>query len=704
MKGKILLFGIVALNLLGVTQILAEEKALEGVEVTSEQRKDDVSYSSKELVKGTTRLNLTSRQTPQSLTVLTEAKLKDLNINDYQVLLRSVPGVSLIKWDERVYPTARGFAIDYYLLDSMPSFGGFSLGANDMSLLPYERVEVVKGANGLLSGAGNPAASLNFIRKRANAKELTGNLKISAGSYDKYGLSGDVQTPVTNDGKVRARLSFAKEKARSYMDYYKRENLALYGVVDADIGDSSWLSLGTFYQDLDRNGVRWGGMPAFYTDGRRTNFSKNQIFSQPWTRWDIKTLDFYADFRHYFENEASLNLSYSYRKAKTDSNIMYVGGRVRPNGTGNVNDLSIYANKREEDIHNIDAYVNAPYEAFSLPHELVFGAMYNNYKKSSDKVSSLWGNTSPAAMAFRARTIIDFNNLRIDDPRLPYVDQNNADKTTQKAVYLANKFSITEDLKFLVGARMSYWKYEVTGGNGNRNFTQEITPYLGLTYDVGANHTLYASYTSIFKPQSVKDANDKYLDPIEGKDYEAGVKGEYFGGKLSAALGVFKIVQDGVGEKTTRIHPRTGASIYEAKKGVVSKGFELDLNGEITDNISLSMGLTHFNAKDAKGEKYSTDSSRTTANLFAKYGVQNFRMGAGLMYKSKAYTGSGANKIEQDAYTLANVMFGYKIGKNFDVQLNVDNVFNKKYYEGIGANRMVYGDPRMFNISFSYNF
>lgn len=143
-----------------------------------------------------------------------------------------------------------------------------------MSLLPYERVEVVKGANGLLSGAGNPAASLNFIRKRANSKELTGNLKISAGSYDKYGLSGDVQTPVTNDGKVRARLSFAKEKARSYMDYYKRENLALYGVVDADIGDNSWLSLGTFYQDLDRNGVRWGGMPAFYTDGRRTNLAR----------------------------------------------------------------------------------------------------------------------------------------------------------------------------------------------------------------------------------------------------------------------------------------------------------------------------------------------------------------------------------------------------------------------------------------------
>ena len=109
------------------------------------ERRDDANYFAKELVKSTTRLNLTSRQTPQSLTVLTEARLKDQGIKDYQVLLRNIPGVTLNKMDERAYPTARGFKIDYYLLDSMPSFSGFSLGAYDMSLLPYERVEVVKG-------------------------------------------------------------------------------------------------------------------------------------------------------------------------------------------------------------------------------------------------------------------------------------------------------------------------------------------------------------------------------------------------------------------------------------------------------------------------------------------------------------------------------------------------------------------------------
>lgn len=707
MKNQFLLSGIVVTNLLMTSQILAaEHKTLEGIETTAEQRRDDLNYNAKELVKSTTRLNITTRETPQSLTVITQARLKDQNINDYQILMRNIPGITTGRMDERLYPTARGFSIDYYLLDSMPSFGGFSLGANDLNLIAFDRVEVVKGANGLLAGAGNPAASLNFIRKRADEKELKGSFGLSAGSYDKYSIYGDVQTPVNSDGSVRARFSFMNEKKHSYMDYYSRENLAIYGVVDADIGDSSWLSLGTLFQDLKRQGVRWGGMPAFYTDGTRTNFGKNEIFSQPWTRYDIRTLDFYADFRHYFANEASLNLSYSFRKVNIDSNLLYYGGRVATDGTGSMSDLSIYANKRDEDIHNIDSYVNIPYDAFGLSHEFVFGAMYNLYKKHSDNVSSYWNSKkTPEGLAYTAKSKINFNNLHLEDPKLPYIDQNNADKTIQKAVYLANKFSLSDNFKLLLGARMSYYKYEITGGKDNRNFTQEITPYAGIVYDINDNHSIYASYTSIFKPQSNKDANGKYLDPIQGKDYEAGIKGEYFDGRLSASLGVFRIEQDKVGTNTGIKHPTMGHTIYEAKKGVTSNGFELDINGEINRDLSIYFGLAHFEAKDAKGNKHDTDSARTTANLFAKYNIKNFRVGAGAEYRSKVYIDDREfGRITQDGYVLANLMLGYQIAKNFDIQLNIDNLLNKRYYESIGSTVMIHGDPRTFNLKFSYNF
>ena len=125
---KKFLISLVALNLMQ-PQIFASQsdKILEAIDVVESERRDYANYFAKELVKSTTRLNLTSRQTPQSLTVLTEARLKDQGIKDYQVLLRNVPGVTLNKWDERVYPTARGFKIDYYLLDSMPTLAALAL-------------------------------------------------------------------------------------------------------------------------------------------------------------------------------------------------------------------------------------------------------------------------------------------------------------------------------------------------------------------------------------------------------------------------------------------------------------------------------------------------------------------------------------------------------------------------------------------------
>ena len=82
-----------------------------------------------------------------------------------------------------------------------------------------------------------------------------------------------------------------------------------------------------------------------------------------------------------------------------------------------------------------------------------------------------------------------------------------------------------------------------------------------------------------------------------------GIKGEYLDGALQASLGVFKIVQDKLGVKTGKKNPATNADIYEAGKGVTSKGVELDINGEITKNLSLSLVQQHFNAKDANGEK-----------------------------------------------------------------------------------------------------
>lgn len=639
-----------------------------------------------------TKLDLSLRETPQSVLVFTRQKLDDQNINSFQELLAKTPGVTLNKWDERVYPTNRGFSVDYYLFDGMPTY---QQTANDIDLAVFDRVEVIKGANGLMTGAGNPAMGMNFIRKHANSKEFTGNIDISAGSWDNYGVSTDISTPLNSDGNIRARFVAKHQDKKSYMDNYEKQTDVFYGVVDMDLTDTTYLSLGASYEDIQRDGVRWGGLPAFYTDGSRTSYSREKTVSGDWTYWDVKTKTYFADLKQYIYDDISLNLSLSQRDFDTDTKLAYFYGKVDKNTGLGIGDPSRYTSERSEKENNIDLYASLPFEIANLDQEIIIGTIYNKHKVSKDQ----WANANLTGVT------IDVNNVANPHNNWTSSGKNVLNSTTQKAIYLAGKISLMEDLKLITGIRVSSWEYKAENGVGNRKFDDEITPYAGLVYDIDDNHSVYASYTSIFKPQSLKTVSGDYLDPIEGKSYEAGIKGEYFDGHLNTAISVFRIEQDGVGEKIDGVFVKDSTEqAYKSAKGVVSKGVEFTASGKITDDLSLDFGIANFEAKQENGTKFNTDSSRTTANLWAKYTIDDYRFGAGLNYKSKFYTGSGATKITQDDFITTDLMAGYKVNKNLDFQLNINNIFDEKYYDRLGNNSMVYGDPRNFTLGMKYTF
>lgn len=655
------------------------------------------SYTTKSM-RTATKLNLSTRETPQSVTVLTDQKLEDLGITSYQEMLSYVTGVSINRWDERIYPTARGFDVDYYLIDGMPTYNISDTTASDIDLSLYDRVEVVKGANGLMTGAGNPAVGLNFIRKHANSKEVKGEVEVSAGSWDAYSSMMDVSAPLNEEGTIRGRLVAKHEDKKSFMNGYEKTNDIVYGVVDMDLTETTYLSIAAEYQKLDRSGIRWGGLPAFYSDGTRTHFSRSATVSEDWTYWNSETKAFYLDFKQYLYNDISFNLAYSYRKLYSDTSLLYFGGTVdQDSGTGE-GYVYRYVNDSLYNEQNIDVYISAPFELANLNHEIIFGVMRN----TSDLKYNNWGMDYPVSSL--ASPVMNLYAINVANPNLSMDYATTPNKTTQTGTYIAGKFSLTDDLKLITGLRVSDWKYKNDTGAGNKEFTNELTPYAGLIYDLNENHSVYVSYTDIFKPQDHKDVSGEYLDPIVGKNYETGIKGEYFDKRLNASLSVFRVEQDNVGEATSQFVSGTTDYAYEAVDGVVSKGFEIDINGEITDHWNLGFGIANFEAKDADGNKVSTKASRTMANLFTKYTIQKFGFGLGLNYRSKIYTGSGATEITQDAYILTNAMVSYDVDKHMKLQLNVNNIFDKEYYEGIGSDGMVYGSPRNATLSFKYTF
>ncbi|MFX4242801.1 TonB-dependent siderophore receptor [Aliarcobacter butzleri] len=678
------------------TTVLEEIKVSENNLILNSVTEDTGSYTTG-ATSTATKLDLSLRETPQSVLVFTRQRLEDQNITSYQELLSKTPGVTLNKWDERVYPTARGFTIDYNLYDGMPTYSIADYGANDTDLIIFDRVEIVKGANGLMTGAGNPALGLNYIRKHANSKEFKGTIDLSAGSWDNYTSSVDVQTPLNSDGSVRARFVAKHQDKKSYMDNYEKQTDVFYGVVDMDLTDTTYLSLGASYEDIQRDGVRWGGLPAFYTDGSRTNFSRSKTVSDDWTYWDNKTTSYFADLKQYIYDDISINASYSNRTMDSKTAIAYYFGTVNKVTNNADGFLYDYVSDAKEEENNLNLYASIPFELAKLDHEIITGFGYNKYDFKKNNF---------AGTGYISASSLNFSNINIDNPQLsantPTLELPS--KTIQKGYYLAGRFSLMEDLKLISGIRVSSWEYQAKNGNGNREFDDEITPYAGLVYDIDKNHSIYVSYTSIFKPTDRQDKDNNYLDPAEGKSYETGIKGEYFDGRLNTSLSIFRIEQTGFEDTGIPIASNPLKNAFERIDGVVSKGFELGVQGNLTDDFSLDFGLANFEAENPDGSKFNTDSSRTTANLWAKYTISNYRFGAGLNYKSKFYTGSGANKITQDEFITTDLMAGYKINKNLDLQLNINNVFDEKYYEGIGANSMVYGDPRNFTLGMKYTF
>lgn len=570
-----------------------------------------------------TKLNLSLRETPQSVKVLTREYLDDRKIDSFQDLMNNITGVSTSRTDERQRVYARGFEVDYYLIDGIPSTT--NLGTGDLDLDIYDRIEVVKGANGLTTGAGNPAMALNMIRKHANSKELAGNVSTSLGSWNSWSSSADVSTPLNADGSLRGRIFVKHSDEKSFMDFYEKERNVFYGAVDYDLSNKTSMSLGANYQELHRDGIRWGGTPAFYTDGTRTNFSRNLTVSAPWTYWDVNTTAVFANLKQNLFNDVNLNIAYTFRKEDAASMLLYTAGKVdKATNTSPLkneedkkkDNVLVYGAKAANEENNIDVFINAPFTLFNRPQEIIIGRSWNKNEKTKDIFGG--SNTDQDIEKYLGGPL-NYNDMAQELLQPVVLNGKNAlNETTQTAAYVAGKFQILDPLKIIAEARLSNWEYKSENDKGNRQFNNELAPYVGAIYD--------------------------------------------FAELISDTF----IIRNGI---------QTTEQAYQAVDGVESKGFEFEADGEINDNWGINFGIANFEAKDAKGTKVNTTNSRTTSNLFVKYKLDQWSTGLGLNYKSKYYTGSGSSRIEQDAYVLASAMLGYQVDKNIKLQFNIDNIF-----------------------------
>ncbi len=679
---------------------------LDGIVVKGERAEG---YSVRRTSAGT-RFDLAPREIPQSVSIISHQRIEDQNLDDILDVLANTTGISSTQSDtERTEFYSRGFYIDSYQFDGLPTqmVQNWSYGDSGLDLALYDRVEVVRGATGLLSGAGNPSASVNLVRKHADSAELTGSVSVNVGSWGRTRSTVDVTTPLNASGSVRARVIGSYLDTDAQMDRYDQHKTLGYAVIDADLTADTQLSVGYDYQQKRANGATWGGFPMLFSDGSSTGYDESFNASPDWTYWDTTSKRAFATLEHGFANGWEFRIGATHDQTRADDKLFYpayndwTSGASffdKVSGTGISPSAGFYNTERKVDA--VDGFVDGPFQLFGREHQFMAGLSYNKRDYANYGDYQVGG----AGMAWDPfARYLDWTG-DISEPNWNVLALASEGTITQKAGYAATRLSLADPLKLIVGARCTDWKSEGEGADRSHKVT---TPYAGLVFDINDTFSTYAAYTEIFQPQTLKDREGSYLDPVDGKSYEVGVKGAWFDNRLNASLAAFRIEQDNVGQASGEpVQGSPNEFAYRAARGTVSRGFELELNGELAPGWNATFGASRYVAKDANDADINTNLPQTAIKLFTSYtpqSVQELTVGGGANWQNRIYYPVPAyGRIEQNGYALVSAFVRYRLSPELSVQANLNNLLDRKYFSqinGYGA----YGDGRNGSITFTWS-
>lgn len=641
-----------------------------------------------------TGLPISIRETPQSVSVVTEQRIQDQGLNSTREILNYTTGVNAVSYEtDRDSTYARGYWVGNYIIDgvALPTYQGWYSGVSvNSSSATYDRVEVLRGATGLLTGSGEPGAAVSITRKRANATQQEGSMALRYGSWNRVGGTIDMGTPLNADASVRARFILDADSGDSFVDRYHLDRQTYYAAIDADLTPATKLSFSLEHVRYDPTGTTWGELPALFTDGGQTDFPRGFSNAPDWAYWSSKQTSAVARIEHRFDNDWAAEASFGTTYRQYNAALLYMWGDLdRETGLGL--NPSAWGGEERTRLLSFDAKATGPVEFLGRSHTLNFGI-----RADRDWIKRSWPGYSG--------DIAEIGDIFEWDGSYPRPDWNPIDlpgwdsNVTKYSAYASGRFSITEPLTVILGGRYTDWRSEFE--DDSRQFG-EFVPFAGVVYDINDQWSAYASYTEVFDPQSYRDRSGAYLDPVVGKSYELGAKAELFNGGMNATVALFDTVQDNVAVQDGDEPLPGGEYAYRAEKGIRSRGVEVELSGELRPGWNLFLGATALRMKAADGSDHAPDQPRRSVKLFTTYEpggrLDNWTLGGGLRWQNRTWAdvtiGDSDYRVPQGSYAVVDVMARYALNDKWSAQLNFENLLDKKHYNNPGS-QVSYGPPR----------
>lgn len=708
------------------TTAYAEDETIEldTIQVVGEKESDTrpvKGYNAKKS-SSSTRTDTPLRDTPQSITVIPQDLIKDQSIQSISQAVQYVPGVQAAQGEgNRDALVFRGNATtgDFFLdglRDDVQTY---------RDIYNTDRIEVLKGPNGMAFGRGGAGGAINRVTKEAGWDPIS-ELTASYGAYDFKRISGDFGQALNDE--VAFRLNAVYEDSGSYRDGVSIERYGFTPTFTIRPSDKTKIVLSAEYFDDKRTADR--GVPSQtsgtgtaanlgnrpYRIGDQDAFFGNARLSPT----ETETVAFNARIEHMFDN--GVGVKNSTRYAFYDKYYQNVFARSPVSLTGTVQ-LGAYRDetKRENLINQTD--ITYTLNTGSLEHKLLAGAEFAVQDTDNNRTTPFGGaNPENISGTFPASnptaTGVTFNN----------VFRNQQSSVTVAGFYLQDQITFSPQWQAIVGLRHDNFDTDFTNllNNTKINVSDNLlSPRAGLIFKPVEPVSLYANYSVSYVPRAGDQlisiaVNNASLQPEKFINYEVGAKWDV-NPSLAFTAAIYKLER----ENLQVADPNTPGQ-QTVIDGQETKGIELGLSGNITDKWSVFGGIAIQEGKITKdiltfnnvgartpgndilsGSELAQTPDRTLS-LWNKYEINDmWAVALGVVSTSErlAALPTATTSTVMPGYTRYDAAVFGKLSDKLQLQLNIENLTNKEYaLFAHNNNNITPGSPITGRATLIYNF
>ena len=668
--------------------------------LAQETTKNDTVVVTSQMQSGATKLATPDIETPQSVSIVTREQFEEQGATSVRQAVSYTPGVysNQIGASNRFdYIVLRGFSdgsLDNVYLDGLKMMGDTD-SHSSLVVDPWflDNIEVVRGPASVLYGRSSPGGIV-ALTSRKPSFDAGGEVKLFAGNNNQRGAAFDVTGALDDNDRVAARLSGMTRYADSQFGPLKEERYALMPSLTWRITDQTRLDL-MAYLHRDPEGGSHSGLPYDGTVVPHYGQKISNTFYEgedDYDKYDRRENMVGYNIEHMFDSGWSVRQKLRYLHTDVELNQVYAAGWL------NETELNRGYSGSDEKMSAItlDNQLDGSFDTWQVNHRLLVGI---DYQDRSNNTTGYYGAFPP---------IDAFNPVYGAKPDYINMYAREKHKLRQTGYYLQDQMS-WDRFRITLGGRYDQVSISnIDKQNGTRSDLDKnnFSSRAALLYLFDNGVAPYISYSTAFTPTSFADENGNLLEPMKGKQWEAGLKYEPEGLNSQFSASVFRINQTNIATKEEPTDP------YRSIGEIESEGVELEAISQLTDSFRLQAAYTYTDIRYKKSSpeeqgKRAVYAPRNQASTWLSYDVKNgplagLTLGSGVRYVN-GITSDRQNTHTLPSYTLVDLAIGYdltNIGiKGLSTQLNVNNLTDKRYvaacnslsYCYFGAERSIVG-------------